>query len=48
MLTLKFFTTNSSLVFLKLLFFNSLDIVKLNQTSVNQIQQNLTSKTGVY
>jgi len=32
------FTTNSFLIFLRLLSFNSLYRVKLNQTSTNQIQ----------
>jgi len=44
------FTTNSSLVvFLKLLSFNSIHRVELNQTRrVNQIQQDLIYKISVY
>jgi len=42
------FTTNSSLIFLRLLSFNSHHRVELNQTSVNKIKQNLISKANVY
>jgi len=42
------FITNPSLIFLRLLSFNSINIVELNQTTLNQIQQNLISKRSVY
>ena len=40
-------TTNSSSVFLRILSFNSPHMIELNQTSINEIQQNLVSKTSV-
>ena len=39
-----FFTTNPFLIFLRLLSFNSLHRVELNQASINQIQRILSVK----
>ena len=48
MLILGSFTSNSFLVFLKLLSYNSLYRVELNKTGVNKIEQNLINETSVY